>query len=84
MQHVAGDGVERRERLVHEQEVALLGERPGQGDALPHAARQLVHALGAGALEPDERRAGAAASLAPLRAGDAPQPQRELDVPARR
>ena len=80
VQHVPRDGVERRERLVHEQEVALLGQRAGQGDALPHAARQLVHPLGAGALEPDEREQ-ALGLLASLRAGDAPQPQRELDVP---
>ena len=80
MQHVARDGVERRERLVHEQEVALLGERPGQRDALPHAARQLVHPLGAGALEPDEREQPLGlARVAPCAATPA-QPQRELDV----
>ena len=45
MQHVAGDRVERRERLVHEQHVAVLRERPGQRDALAHAAGQLVRRL---------------------------------------
>ena len=33
--------VERRERLVHQQDARLRRERPRDGDALAHAARQL-------------------------------------------
>src|SRR4051812_46092049 len=76
---VAGDGVERRERLVHEQDPTLLRERPGERHALAHAARQLVDALVPRALQvhqPEEpvrlRPAG--------RPVDAAQLQRELDV----
>jgi len=29
--------VERRERLVHQQDLGLARQRPGNGDALPHA-----------------------------------------------
>ena len=42
---VAGHGVQRAEGLVHEQHVGLLGQRPGQGDPLAHAARELVGLL---------------------------------------
>ncbi len=61
LQHVAGDRVERGERLVHEQDARLLGagrrgQRPGQRHALPHAARQLVRALGALPVEADQRQ----------------------------
>jgi hypothetical protein len=38
VQQVAGDGVHRSEGLVHEQHPRVLGERPGQGDPLTHAA----------------------------------------------
>ena len=34
---LAGHGVERRERLIHEQHLGLGHERPGQTDALAHA-----------------------------------------------
>ena len=45
VQQVAGHRVERAERLVHQQHVRVLGQRPGQGDPLPHAAGQLVRPL---------------------------------------
>ena len=68
VQDVAGHGVEGAERLVHEQDVGVLGERPGQGDALAHAARQLVRALVGEAVEVHQleqlgARAGAARAL---------------------
>ena len=44
MEQVAGHGVEGAERLVHEQHVGVLGEGPGQGDPLAHAAGELVRA----------------------------------------
>ena len=42
---LAGHLVERAERLVHEQDRRLEGERPGDGHALLHAARQLVRVV---------------------------------------
>ncbi len=71
LQHVAGDRVERRERLVHQQHAGtVLGlaaggrgrERAGQRDALAHAAGELVRALVALA-----RRAGPATSSSSAR-----------------
>ena len=44
-----GEGVERAERLVHEQHVGVVGERAGDGDALLHPARELAR-VGAGEL----------------------------------
>ena len=38
----AGDLVEGGERLVHQQQRGAEGDRPHEGDALLHAARQLV------------------------------------------
>ena len=67
VQHVAGDGVERGERLVHQQQLAVLGERPGQRDPLPHAAGQLVHPLAVRA-----RRAGRVRAAARPRRGAPP------------
>ena len=54
VQHVARHRVERAERLVHEQDVGLLRERARQGDALAHAAGQLVGELGAERVEVHE------------------------------
>ena len=45
MQGVAGHRVEGAERLVHQQDVGVLGERPGHRRALAHAARELVGTL---------------------------------------
>ena len=41
---VAGHGVEGRERLVHQDDLGLLGEHAGQLGALAHTAGQLVRA----------------------------------------
>ena len=54
VEDVAGDRVERPERLVHQQHVGVLGERPGEGDALAHAARQLVRTLVGELAQPHE------------------------------
>ena len=51
---VAGHGVEGAEGLVHQQDVGLLRQRPGQGDALAHAAGQLVGLLVDEAVEPHQ------------------------------
>ena len=57
--------VERAERLVEEQDVGSIDERPGQGDALLLAARQLVGAppLVAGQVDELERLADPADDL---------------------
>src|SRR5687767_1557085 len=45
VEQVAGQCVECAEGLVHEQDARILGERPGESDALAHPAGQLVGAL---------------------------------------
>src|SRR5690349_13735226 len=57
VKHVPGHRVERAERLVHQQHVRVLGQRPGQRDPLPHAAGQLVRSLGAGSWNMNATRA---------------------------
>ena len=57
VEQVAGHGVEGAEGLVHQQDVGVLGEGPGEGDALAHAARQLVGALVGEAREVHQSRA---------------------------
>ena len=42
LQVALGLGVEGAERLVEQQDVGLRGQRPGDGDALAHAARELL------------------------------------------
>jgi hypothetical protein len=79
VQHVAGHRVERTERLVHEQDVGLLGERAGQCRALAHAARQLVGPLVAEAVEVD-RADQLGRPLLAVGAGHPGQPHRQLDV----
>ena len=79
VQKVAGHGVERAERLVHEEHVGILGEGAGHRYALAHAAGELVWALvGEPAevhtLEQIERLRPA------ITARHTPQPQRQLDV----
>ena len=60
--HVPTDQVERRERLVHEEDRRVDGERPGEADALAHPAGELVRELVAAVSEPDpvQGRVGAA------------------------
>ena len=52
---VADDLVERAERLVHEQQLGLDGERAGDRDALLHAAGKLPRELALEAGEVDQR-----------------------------
>ena len=79
VQQVARDGVERGERLVHEEHGAVLREGAGEGDALAHAARELVRALLRGIREVDDVEE-LERLRAPGRARDAAEAQRELDV----
>ena len=78
---VAGHGVEGAEGLVHEQDVALLGQRAGQGHALAHAARELV---GLAILEPAQLHQAEqlGGPLAALGLADAAEAQGQLDVAA--
>src|SRR5690349_1601051 len=79
VQDVAGHRVQGAERLVHQQDVGVLGQGAGEGDALAHAAGELVRALVAEAPETDdlEQLLGA---LPALGAGDAGQAQRQFHV----
>jgi hypothetical protein len=76
---VAGERVERAEGLVHQQDFRAVAQRPGDGDALLHAAGKLGRI---GVLEPlqaDQRQmlAGDGARLAPSQPGG---PKGELDI----
>ena len=50
---LAGEGVERAERLVHQQHGRPVGKGPHQGRALLHAARKLARKAAAEAFEAD-------------------------------
>jgi hypothetical protein len=67
---LAGHGVERAERLVHQQQRRVVDERAGQRHALAHAARQLVGVLVLEALEAGqlEQAEGAPARRLPVEA----------------
>ena len=84
VEHVAGHRVERAERLVHEEDVDVLGEGPGERDALAHAAGELVRALVAESAEVHEveQLLGRGAALAP--SGPWRTSCGELDVAAAR
>ena len=81
MQQVAGDRVQGRERLVHEQQGAVLGEGPGQGDALAHAAGELVGSQVGGVVEVDEAQQ-LPGTLPTLPRGHTGEAEGELDVAA--
>ena len=79
LHHHPGLGVEGAERLIHQDHVGAVDQRPGDRPALLHAARQLVGEIVFEPGEADglERRGD---TLAALRCGDAAQQQRKLDV----
>ena len=54
LQRDAGLGVDGRERLVHQHDVGVRGQRAGHRHPLAHAARQLVRVLLLEALQPDQ------------------------------
>jgi hypothetical protein len=76
---LAGLDVERRERLVHQQDLGAHGQRPGDRHALAHAARQLVGPLVEGLGEADSLERGAGDAPA-LRFRHTLQRQAEADV----
>ena len=51
---LAGQGIERSEGLVHEDQLGIMNQCTGDRRALLHAAGQLVGMLGLKALEPDQ------------------------------
>ena len=71
-------GVERRERLIEEQQPRLDGERPREGDALLLAARQLVRIALRGVAELD--RSTISPTRLAMRPGPRPKPQPVADV----
>ena len=64
---LAGHLVERAERLVEQQHLRLDHQRPGDGDPLAHAARELRGPGLLEALEPDELDEASIVSPADLR-----------------
>ena len=78
-QRLGGQHVERRERLVHQQDFRLHDQRAGEADALAHAAGKLLGIGGFEAVEADDvdrlQRA-----LARLVERDALRPRPDLDV----
>src|SRR3954452_19736579 len=79
VEHVARHRVERTERLVHQQDLGVAGERPGEGRPLAHPARELVR------LAPREgRQLDHVEELGHMRAAvrlrDLLELQRQLDV----
>ena len=83
VQHVAGHGVERAERLVHEEDVGLLRERAGERDALAHAAGELVRAACRRSAVRFTRSRSSSALARRSRAWHLADLQRELDVAPR-
>src|SRR3546814_20349805 len=79
VQVVAGDLVERPERLVHQEEIGLEAERAGDRDALLHAARELPGKLLLEAAEVHQLQV-ARRPVAALRGSEAHAPQRTHDV----
>ena len=78
-QRLRGEHVERRERLVHQQNVGMHHQRAGKADALAHAAGQFARIGGFVTVEPDQvdRRQR---PLADLRFGQAERLEAELHV----
>ncbi len=80
---LAGDGVERAERLVHHQHFGIERERARDRDPLAHAAGELRGALRCRILEPDQAqhvaRAGADRILRGALVGDLHQDRNVVD-----
>ena len=76
---VAGQRVERAERLVHQQHLGPVGQRAGDRDALLHAARKLARKGLRETLQPDQREVGLR-DLPGLARRLSRSLQRELDI----
>ena len=75
----AGERIERPQRLVHEHQFGIGGQRAGDADALLHAAGQLVDCAPGEVLQPDQPELFHR-HLAPPGGRDATHAQAELDV----
>ena len=86
LEAIADDRVDRAERLVHEHDRRVDGERPGDADALALAARQLAREAVAvlGRVEPDEARAARRRAACWRSFGPAQQARHRGDVLADR
>ena len=67
--HFARQGIERAERLVHEQDVRIADERPADCRPLLHAARELARHLPLEARQPDQAEQRPAFSRCPAPPG---------------
>jgi hypothetical protein len=77
---VADDLVQRAEGFVHQQDVGIEGQRPGDRGPLLHAARKLPGIFLAEALQVHQRQLRSTRSF--CSAGKAHDLQRQRDVPA--
>ena len=80
---VAGERIERRERLVHQQHGGIVGQRAGDGDPLLHAAGEMVR-IGIGELLQLDQPELLQRDLLALGPGHALHLQPEGDVAQRR
>src|SRR5690606_5764235 len=74
-----GEGIKSTERLVHEQQVRLGAQRPGDGGALSHAAGELAW-VGAFEAGQTDERGKLGGPPAPLLLADAAELERQGDV----
>jgi hypothetical protein len=81
LQVLARHGVDRGERLVHQQHERIVGQHARDGGALAHAAGELVRILVLEALQPDQLDEALRDRRA-LGLGQALEPRPELDVRA--
>ena len=79
VQDVAGHRVQRTERLVHEQDLRVAGERTRQGGTLAHPSRQLVWLATREGRELDQLEE-LGDTLTPLPGGDPSKLERQLHV----
>ena len=83
MEQVAGDGVERRERLIHQEHVCILCQRSSQGHAVLHAAGKLVWPALLEAVQMNQLEQLLSRRLS-LRPSYVTELQRQLDILGRR
>ncbi len=81
VQVVAGHGVERAERLVHEDDLRVLGQAAGERHAVAHAAGELVRPRVA--MPPSRTVSSSSCARSRARSRHPAQLERELDVLAR-
>ena len=78
-ENFAGDGIQGREGLVHQQHLRIDRKRAGETDTLLHPAGQFV-GIGLGEVAQSDRTEQRHRPVAPLLAADATQREGKLDV----